>query len=1038
MFPFANCWKLQLPFAIQEADQTAGSPEQGLVRLGMNVRFPCAHSGFANGQRQWMLALGFVIVCETLLAVATNTPSVGPKGYTLNSWQAEDGLPQMTPTAITQTRDGYLWVGTFNGLSRFDGVRFTSFTVKNTPEFLSDHIVHLFEDRAGTLWIGTSEGGLVKYSNGSFHAVPGPTDFSRVRVRSVCEDAKGKLWVGTSKGLCQVVDGRLQQATHELLIEREVVSVIRGLHDDLWIGTHRDIRRLSADGQVEKPIPATRNVRFWAMDASGQIWACFVEGNLGILRRGGERVGFMAAFKVDAVHLGRDQVLRMGALGGGLYKVALTSSNRFVTLATFQAGITALYQDRDDNLWLGLQAQGLWCLRKNPFVVIGIDQGLPKKPVTSICEDRESRIWAATFGARLHRWNGENFEPVATPGIPSQISSLLPDSEGKLWLGSYGGELARRLKTGDFQYEATFGHHSRTLFQDRDGGVWAGNFLDGLSYRSDGRSRRYTEQEGLSSEIIQAIAQDHTGDMWIGTTKGLNRIHDGEVKKFFREDGLAGENVCSLFVDSEGTLWIGSTGGGLSRWRAGRIESIGVEQGLINDGIEQIIQDDQGYLWLGSNAGLMRADLAQLNDCVSGHSSFVHCMVFRREKGTPPGFGTGDQPSCLKGSDGKLWFATAAGIVVIDPAGIKSDSEPPPVYVEELRADKNVYTLASTSKERIVVPAGTRRLEFRYTGLDFKAPEFVCFRHKLDGFDTEWVNSGTRREAVYTSIPPGEYRFRVSAVNNQGVSNEGNESGAVVAFLIEPFYWQTRTFQIAAPGLGFLAIGAAAWGFISRRHKSELEMIKRKHALERERARIAKDMHDGLGSSLVKISLLGEQVQSGLAEEAESGPGEADRVQGQVRKMTAAARQVVREMDEIVWAVNPKNDTLENFAGYLCGFAREHFSDTPVECHLDFPAELPAEILSAEVRHNLFLAVREALNNALKHAEAKHVWVRMETSPGRVALEVRDDGKGFSPGISEDRNGLRNMHERLHQIGGQMRLDSGSAGTQVHFTISLK
>jgi ligand-binding sensor domain-containing protein/signal transduction histidine kinase len=997
----------------------------------MNVRFPHAR-GFCKGHGPLMLAVGLAMTGQTLSAATTNstptTPSTAaqPNGYTLSSWQTEDGLPQMTPTAITQTRDGYLWVGTFNGLSRFDGVRFTSFTVKSTPEFSSDHIAHLFEDLAGTLWIGTSEGGLVQYRKGRFHAVPGPDDFSRFRVRAICEDANGKLWVGTSRGLCHVVDGRLRWATQELSIRREVVSVFRGLRDDFWIGTHRDIRRVRQDGEVDEPIHSPRNVRFWAMDSSGQIWGCFVEGNLGIIPPDGTTMEFRNGEKIDAVHFGRDQVLRIGTLSGRLSELALTNSNRFVALATFEAGVTALYQDRDDSLWLGLEARGLWCLRKNPFVVIGTDRGLPKKPVTSICEDREGRIWAATFGARLHRWNGENFEPAAIPGVPSQLSSLLPDSEGKLWIGSYGGKLASRLSNGDFEYEPTFGKHCRTLFQDRDGGIWAGIFLDGLDYRSGDFSMRFKVANGLSSEAIQAIAQDRNGDMWIGTAKGLNRIHDEEVVKFLREDELAGENVRSLFVDSEGTLWIGSTGGGLSRWRDGQMRSIGVEQGLINDGIEQIIQDDSGYLWLGSNAGLMRANLRQLNDCVSGRSSFVHCMVFRRERGTPPGFGTGFQPSCFKATDGKLWFATAAGIVVINPAGIQSNSAPPPVYIEELRADKTVFTLAADIIETIVVPAGTRRLEFRFTGLDFEAPTLMRFRHKLEGFDTEWVNAGTRREAVYTSIPPGEYRFRVSAANNQGV---WNEPGAVAALLIEPFFWQTRTFQIAAPGLGLLAVGAVGWGFVSRKHRHELEMIERKHALERERARIAQDMHDGLGSSLVKISLLGEQAENRFAE--------ADHAQPQVRKMTAAARQVIREMDEIVWAVNPRNDTLENFAGYLCGFAREHFSDTPVECHLDFPAQIPAKILSAEVRHNLFLAAREALNNVLKHADANHVWVRMAISSDKLGLEVRDDGRGFAANSSNDRNGLGNMHDRLQQIGGQMRLESGATGTHVHFAISL-
>jgi signal transduction histidine kinase len=762
------------------------------------------------------------------------------------------------------------------------------------------------------------------------------------------------------------------------------------------------------------------------MEPTGQIWTFFVEGKFGVIPVGGERIEARGGEKVDAIHLGKDQVLRMGTLSGRLYEISLPSSKQFLPLATFKAGVTALYQDRDDNLWIGLETLGLWCLRKNPFVVIGTDNGLPKKPVTSICEDREGRIWAATFGAQLYCWNGENFDPVPISGVPSQLSSLLPDSEGRLWLGSYGGKLARRLNNGVFELEPTFGKHCRTLFQDRDGGIWAGIFLDGLAYRSPGFSIRFREAHGLTSEAIQAIAQDRNGDIWAGTLKGLNRIHGRQIQKFLREDGLAGENVRSLFVDSEGTLWIGSTGGGLTRWRDGRLQSIGVEQGLINDGIEQIIQDDHGYLWLGSNAGLMRADLKQLNDCVSGRNSFVHCMVFRRERGTPPGFGTGFQPSCFKASDGKLWFATAAGVVVIDPAGIHADSAPPPVYIEEFLTDKDVLPLHAGTNEILVVPAGTRRLEIRYTGVDFRAPALMRFRYKLEGFDSEWINAGTRHEAVYTSIPPGKYHFRVSAANNQGV---WNETGAVAAFQIEPFFWETKTFQYSAPALGLLAIGGVAWGFVSRKHKHELEMLERKHSLERERARIAQDMHDGLGSSLVKISLLGEQAESRFAE--------SDGAAHQVRKMTATARQVIREMDEIVWAVNPKNDTLENFVGYVCGFAREHFSDTPVECHLDFPVELPSVSLSTEVRHNLFLAIREALNNVLKHASAKHVWVRMEIASGKLALEVRDDGKGFSPDISDRRNGLGNMHARMHQIGGNMRLESSSAGTHVHFAISL-
>jgi ligand-binding sensor domain-containing protein/signal transduction histidine kinase len=949
-----------------------------------------------------------------------------PDGFTLVGWNTEDGLPQMTPRAITQTRNGYLWVGTFNGLARFDGVRFTAFTVNNTPELASDSITLLFEDSAGTLWIGTSEGGLVRYSNGAFSALHGPENFSRLTVNGICEDTSGTLWIGTSRGLCRIVNEKL---TPFSLVGTPVVSVIRGVHEDLWIGTQNDIRRMNGDGSTDAPIASSRGVRFWFMDGSGKLWASYMEGNLGVVPAGAKIVRGSephARFKVDSVSPGKDGRLWMGTLSGVLYDLAVGQANPFVERATFTAGITAVYQDSNENVWLGLEGRGLWRMRKSPFITLDQTRGLPT-PVTSICRDSEGSIWAGTWGKHLRIWNGEQFESIATPGVPPQVSTLLPARDGKLWFGTYGGRLARRLNTGEFEYEEVFGKHTRTLFQDRDGGIWAGKFLDGLfCLASDGRLQRYSERDGLSNDAVQAIAQDHAGGIWIGTAKGLNRIHEGKIQSFFRKDGLAGENVRALCVDSHGSIWIGSAGGGLSCWREGKLRFISMEQGLINNGIEQIIEDDRGCLWLGSDAGLMRVELRQLNDCLSGNISFVHCMVSRQEQGTLPGFGTGFQPSCFKAADGKLWFAAAAGIVVIDPATIQPASTPPSVYVEELRADKNVWRIAPGSKRTKVVPAGTQRLEFRYTGIDFEAPTLVTFRHKLEGFESEWVNAGKRREAVYTRIPPGEYRFRVSAANNQGI---WNETGAVAAFVVEPFFWQTRAFQIAAPICGLLASGALVWVFVSQKHRRDLERLGRERALERERARIAQDMHDGLGASLVRISLLGERVERCL--------DQPEQAQEQIRKITATARDVMAEMDEIVWAVNPRNDTLDNFAGYLCQFAQEHFKDTPVACRVEVPAQLPIQALGAEVRHNLLLAVREAMNNIVKHSRGKSVRVAMDYAHPRLTIEIEDDGVGFEK-TPRQGNGLANIRHRIETLGGNVEIQNLAQGTRVRLTLKIE
>jgi ligand-binding sensor domain-containing protein/signal transduction histidine kinase len=957
-------------------------------------------------------------------------PAASPaaKGYTFKNWQTDDGLPQMTPRVITQTRDGYLWVGTFNGLARFDGVRFTSFTVNNTPELLSDDIKALYEDLEGTLWIGTAEGGLVRYSNGRFDTLPGSDIAAPMTIHSITEDRNGALWIGASHGLYQVVGGRLSRWTTDgSLAGQEIIGVLPGSRDDLWIGTRTGIYRLRQGEVLEPPIISPGPIHLPAVDAAGRLWASYAAGRLGFVPAGARTLDAApeSRFKAIAMHLGPEGDFWIGSLGGGLLRLNSGTPDRFIEEAELPGNITAVYQVDSENLWLGLDLGGLWRLRKKRVATFGEEHGLLTRAVTSMREDRQGRIWVGTFGKGLHLWDGQQFRPINLP--VHNITSLLEDGEGTLWFSTFGGKLGRKTDAGVVEFETEFGRRCRTLFQDREGGIWLGTVRNGVEHLLEGRLTRHTTRQGLSSDYIRTITQDRAGDIWVGTSRGLNRIKGGEIERFFREDGLAGEHVRSLFVDSQGTLWIGSTGG-LTRWHGGRLQSIGTEQGLISDWIEQIIEDDHGHLWLGSNHGLMRIHLRELNDCVSGITSFIHVTAFGTQDGLPlPLSGTGFQPSSLKTSGGKLWFGTGAGVVVIDPAQIKSDSQPPPVYIEELRADKRELTLQPGAVGPEILSAGTQRLVFRYTGLDSSSPALVRFRHQLEGFDSEWVNAGTQREAVYTRVPPGEYRFRVLAVNNQGI---WNEAGAAFDFIILPFFWQTAAFQISAVAGSLALTGLLVWGFVSRRHKRQLEALEHRQALEYERSRIARDMHDGLGTSLVKISMLGE-----MAEDRLSGP---DRARPQVHRITSMARQAVRDLDEIVWAVNPKNDTLENFAGYLGHFALEHFKDTPVKCHLDIPAALPARTLRAEVRHSLFLAIREALNNVLKHADAGQVWVSLDTTQAGLIVRIQDDGRGFPAELRAHRNGLGNMALRLEQMGGRMKFETlEGRGTSVAFEIPM-
>jgi ligand-binding sensor domain-containing protein/signal transduction histidine kinase len=958
-----------------------------------------------------------------------------PLSYTTRAWQTEDGLPQATPRAITQTRDGFLWVGTFNGLARFDGIQFRSFTVNNTPQFKSDQINVLHEDRLGNLWVGTGEGGLVRYGGGEFTWIESSSNLS---INAICEDQRGDLLVASSEGIHTVSNGQLAAKRIEGLAQKtEVIALMPTAKGDLWIGTRRAVYRAREGREVRGSHAFRDEVHHMELDQNDRPWVAFSRAGIGFAEESAaegekvERLSFTLLpnrFKANAMHRSPGGTLWVGSYGGPLSRLRPGVTNTFVNVATpAKLPVTAIYEANDGHIWLGLQAGGLWQLREKVVRTLGTADGLLTAVISSLCEDQDGKIWVGTFGRGLHLWDGsaQRFESVRPDLV--NVTTALEDRQRNLWLGRYGGMLARRDRDGNFANESAFGMRTRVMFEDREGGLWLGTIDNGVEHFKDGVLTRYTTGDGLSHDHVRAIAQDAAGDMWFGTSRGLNRLRNGKIQTYDRTDGLGGNEVRTLFLDREGTFWIGSTGGGLTRWRDGVLRSIGTQQGLINDWIEQIVEDDEGNLWLGSNGGLMRVSLRELNECFAGTVPFVHCRFFGRSHGLLLAHcGTGFQRSAIRASDGKLWFGTSAGLIVIDPKQIKSNTNAPAVYIEELVRDDRTMLVNSAGPETRL-PAGTRRLEFRYTALDFSEPAKIRFRYQLEGLDSDWVNAGTRREAIYTRPPPGEYRFRVAAKNNQGVWSEG---GAAMSISIAPFFWQTRTFQVLALLAGFTASGLAGWFLLTRKHLRELRALEEKHALEGERSRIARDIHDGVGSSLVKISLLGEMAMRRMNAENQG--------QDQVRKMTTTARQVLRDMDEIVWAVDPKNDTLENFAGYLGHFASEHFQDTGIRCHLNLPTDLPAHSLSANTRHNLLLAVQEALNNILKHSEAKKARVSLKLVDSRLMIEIEDDGEFPKKKTHRQGNGIKNMQQRLTFIGGAASFHEGSeGGTSVRFEVPM-
>ena len=494
-----------------------------------------------------------------------------------------------------------------------------------------------------------------------------------------------------------------------------------------------------------------------------------------------------------------------------------------------------------------------------------------------------------------------------------------------------------------------------------------------------------------------------------------------------------------LHLENDGTLWIG-TFNGLNRLKDGRFVAITQKQGLPNDTICAIEDDGRGYFWISSHGGIMRVSQAELNRCADGQIKQLHCLTYGLSDGLPTlECSGGFQPAGCRSKDGQLWFPTSKGLVAVDPGNVRTNTLVPPVVIERLLVDDQVVSEGTTPESPLRIAPGRHRFEFQFTGLSFDAPEKMRFRYRLDGVETEWVETRSPRRAFYSHLSPGDYRFRVLACNNDGV---WNETGATLAFTVRPAFWQTWWFRTLGAVMIALAGGGIVWLDARRRMRRKLERLERQQAIERERARIAKDIHDDLGANLTRINLLSQSVRREI-----NRPDEAIK---DVERIGDSARHMIRTMDEIVWAVDPQHDTLDSLTSYLGKLAQELMSAAGIRCRLDFPVHLPSWPLTAEVRHNLFLAFKEAIHNVAKHSAASEVQISLVIEPAAFTLIVEDNGCGFKPELpagkttpsgnrQPSRNGLVNMRQRMREIGGDCEIQSDrDRGTKLKFYLPVK
>lgn len=739
-------------------------------------------------------------------------------GMAFANWGTEQGLPSNIALDITQTPDGYLWLASYDGLVRFDGVAFRLFTEADVPGLDRAAFWRVAVDSAGALWAASERDGLLRYAGGRwtiFHARDG---LGSDKVTTLLADTGNVLWVGTRNGgVSRVRDGRVEPLPPPPGVEDlTVTDLARDAAGNLWIGTGSDGVLRYRDGRYTRLAGvAGDQVSSLHADPDGTLWVGTYEAGVGRVR-GGTVVrlaadGPGAPRRVNAIGRDGEGTLWLAA-ENGLFRMEGTRAVH-VPLPDGRpiAQASSLQADPEGNLWVGSRQGGLFRLRPTAVATLTRADGLPHDLVSAIQGDGAGGVWIATHGGVAHRTAGgvERFTQASGALADDIARDLVRSRNGDLWVATNGG--LTRIRGGRATtFDARDGlpdDRVRVLMEARDGTLWAGTY-DGLAQLRPDGFRSYGRAQGLADPYILSVFEDRRGTVWVGTQgEGLFRMRDGRFVPGPPE--LARQPVFRMMEDADGTLWVGSARG-LARIRGDSVFLFTTRHGLAGNAVYQALDDGRGRLWLTGSWGVGHVTRAELEAVASGRARTLTLKQFGSRDGMAREASSISR--AWRGPDGRLWFGTPAGLAVIDPSRLRSNARAPLPLIERVVVDAAVHAGDSV----IVVPPGSRRLEFYFTAASFVAPEQLQFRYRLEGYDPDWVDGGTRRVAYYTNLPPGPYTFHVQARNEDGVADART---ARVTLRLRPWFWQTRWFM-ALCAAALLAAALAA-------HRLRVRMVQR-------------------------------------------------------------------------------------------------------------------------------------------------------------------------------------------------------------------
>ncbi|MEI6075176.1 MAG: two-component regulator propeller domain-containing protein [Verrucomicrobiota bacterium] len=1006
--------------------------------------------------RQWIVA-AFFAATAALAGERTSVPE-----FLLRNWDMDDGLPSTRINAIARTPDGYLWVGTPNGLARFDGARFVVFDAASSPPLKDSYARSLLVRRDESLLIGTFHGTLSQRNGDHFQTLIGPDITQGKPILTLFEDEKTNLWLGMDgAGIICWQSGVAHYFTK--------TNGLPGLHvEQITAGSSGQIY-FFCDGklclvesnlcrQVEKPAKVAGSVTAISPAREGGIWvattATSYNGTRIFLLRDGQWSEPTSDYpwpqdysRSRSYSILEDRAGRLWCATDGRGVFLRTPGGSWQALDSrfpqSHAQGLCLKESEDGVIWSGTRTTGLQMIRPGPPVTsLHLPAEFEKSVLICVCVRRDGSVWGGTDSAGLFAWqDGEVVHYGLDQGLPQlQVNAILEDHQNILWAATAGG--LTRLQGEHFQSTGDSPLMRRTvtaLFEDHEKSFWAGTRGGLVKMNSDGNILKvFGRDKGLPDGLVRAIAEDEAGRvLTVISGLGIFRQDGDRFSKFLPQKNVddylqnwdAGITAHSLLLAGDGSFWAASAGRGLGHFPAGDFSSWNYENdGLPSSFLFSVLKDGEGNLWCSSENGLFGIPEKNLLNYQRGRNARLIAWRLTPADGLASkacsGFG---QNAAANSPDGKLIFTDGPAMAVIDPANTPRDSRIFPPFIESVVADGQ--HLGINESGQLKIPSGIRSLEIHYTSPNLLSPERLRFRYQLHGLDKDWVVADNRRVAYFNRLPPAHYAFKLAVSGQEEI---WQSAASELKIEIIPRFYERRSVQWAGAFSALVFVGITVWQIERASQRRRIERLKLQRAMDAERQRIARDIHDDLGAGLTEIILLSDTLREDIPRESS-----ADETAG---KISASARSLTRAMDEVVWAVNPGNDTLESFLNYLNDYSQEYLSRSIVRFRWEVPFELPAMSLSAETRHNLYLACKEAMHNCVKHASATEVRISIHMTPAGFGLCIDDNGRGFDHESNRKRgNGLHNMRQRLESIGGCCEISSTAGrGTQVKLILDAQ